>query len=102
MSGPPKFVQDLLSDHKKNKDDAYMLQFCDHRNALRVVDLNTDRKRQGSSIIILTLHNSVDANTFFANINYEQNDFRKTAEHYIVCPPKQLQVSCQDLMIPLL
>jgi hypothetical protein len=52
-----------------------MLQFCDRGNALRVVNLNTDRKRQGSSIIILTLHNSVEANTFFANINYEQNDF---------------------------
>ena len=84
VSVPSKFVHDLLSDHKnridrfneKNKD-AYMLQFCYHRNALRVVDMNTNRKRQGSSIIILTLHNSVDANTFFANINYEQNDFSR-------------------------
>ena len=78
-SGPPKFIQDLIPDHRHRMDrfneknkGLYTLQFYNDGINLKVVDL----LRKGP---MLTIDNSVDANTFFANINHENFDFN----HYL-------------------
>lgn len=59
-----------IRTNEKNKG-LYILQFYNNGKNLKVVDL----KRKSE---IFTIENSVDANIFFANINYERFDF----DHY--------------------
>ena len=60
-----------IRTNEKNKG-LYILQFYNNGKNLKVVDL----KRKSE---IFTIKNSVDANIFFANINYERFDFN----HYL-------------------